>query len=248
MKVLLGYTGLVGSNLDHGYFDILLNRSNFDAFIQREVEVQELWIAAGDARKWFALTEPEIFEKDSNALTEKIIRLKPKKAILFSTIDVYDGEQCVNETHLPKPSHPYGKIQLQREIDLKDQLEELSIVRLPGLFGSNLRKNFIFDLLNRRKDFIEGLNGFSQFQYFDLNLLHSRVLTLDGELTNLVTEPVSILDIYNCYTMVYDEEYDFTGKSCVTYNVLTTQTSSGYFHTKDDVIQRLYAFFKQGKI
>jgi len=247
MKVLLGYTGLVGSNLDHEYFDILLNRSNIDAFIQRDLEVQELWIAAGDARKWFALKEPTIFKKDSVSLTKKIIQLNPKKAILFSTIDVYDGEHSVNENNLPRPIHPYGKIQLEREIVLKNQLEELSIVRLPGLFGSNLRKNFIFDLLNRRTDYIESLNGFSQFQYFDLNLLHSRVLTLNADVTNLVTEPVSVSDIYSCYTRVYKEKYEFKGKSSVMYNVMTSQTASGYFHTKDDVKQRLYAFFKQSK-
>jgi hypothetical protein len=247
MKVLLGYTGLVGSNLNHAYFDVLLNRSNLDSFIQQGVEVKELWIAAGDARKWFAFAEPKLFEEDSISLTKKIICLNPHKAILFSTIDVFDGECFVNEDFIPRPSHPYGRVQLQREITLNEELGTLSIVRLPGLFGNNLQKNLIFDLLNDRKSFIENLNGFSTFQYFDLRLLHNLVFTLKADVINLVTEPVSVLDIYNCYSRVFEEKYEFKGKSLVTYNVMTSQTHSGYFHTKDFVIQRLYDFFKENK-
>jgi len=247
MKVLLGYTGLVGSNLNHTYFDVLLNRSNLDSFLSRGEEVDELWIAAGDARKWYASTEPLLFEEESNLLTEKIILINPSKAILFSTIDVYDGESEVNEYVVPRPRHPYGRVQFQREIMLRKALKNLKIIRLPGLFGNKLRKNLIFDLLSGQKTFVESMNGNSTFQYFDLKLLHKLVFSLERDLTNLVTEPVSVLEIYSCYSKIFNNRYEFNGKGLVSYNVMTSQMDSGYFYSKDLVLQGLYEFFKENK-
>lgn len=245
MKVLLGYTGLVGSNLNHAYFDVLLNSSNFDDFIAAKLKVNEMWIAAGDARKWVAIKDPLKFKKANDDLLTKILGLEIKKLILFSSIDVYEQQSMGVETDLPENDHPYGVIKYETEKILRHHFPHVNIIRLPGLFGRNLKKNFIYDLIERRREFIGSYNEESTFQYYDLSDLHDFVIKNDCELVNLATEPVSVRDIYTCYREVSHESFSFIGEEIVRYNVRTLFTDSGYFICKKDVLIKLNEFFRE---
>lgn len=244
-KVLIGFSGLVGSSLNHNKFDLLINRKNISEFTNTNPEVLELYISAGDARKWIAKKDENKFRSDSEELIKKIVKIKAKKVILFSTIDVYDGQLKVTEKDIPNPIHPYGKVSLEKENQISNSFSNVSIIRLPGLFSKNISKNFIFDLINSRTDFIYNHNLNSKFQYFDLSRLENFIENFNSDIVNLVTEPVSILEILNTYKPKVYSSLNFNKSNIINYNVMTDLTSSGYFYSKNEVLNDLKIFFNK---
>ena len=243
-KVLIGYSGLVGSSLCHRKFDLLINRQNISEFIKTNPEVSELYISAGDARKWMAKKHENKFRSSSEELVKKIIKIKAKKVILFSTIDVYDGQLGVTEKDIPNPIHPYGKVSLEKENQILNSFSKVMIVRLPGLFSKNLSKNFIFDLLNLRMDFVYNQNVKSKYQYFDLSRLDNLIQNFNNDIINLVTEPVSILEILDTYKPKRFSSSSFNKSNIINYDIRTDHTPSGYFLNKNEVLNDLKLFFK----
>jgi hypothetical protein len=65
-------------------------------------------------------------------------------------VDVYDVKCGVNEDHIidPEKSDYYGRHRLAFEDFVKANFTNVTIIRLPGLFGEGLKKNFIYDILN----------------------------------------------------------------------------------------------------
>ena len=246
-KAIIGYTGLVGSSLNQNKFDYLVNRENILSFTNNSPEVSELYISAGDARKWFAKKNPKKFRNESENLIRMISKVRAKNVILFSTIDVYDGDICKTEKDKPNPQHPYGKICLERENQIIDAFKEVKIIRLPGLFSKNLTKNFIFDLLNNREEFIYNQNLNSMFQYFDLSRLDTFMFeqkNITSGIINLVTEPISILDILSSYKSKSFNKSNFNESNFINYNIKSEKFSSGYYLSKHEVLQDLSNFFK----
>lgn len=146
---LVGYTGFVGSNLTQSYpFDDLYNSKNIkDAYGTKP----DLLIYAGvRAEKFLANQEPE---KDLQIIEEalgNINKIDPKKLVLISTIDVYKNPIYVNEdTPIDLYQlHPYGANRYTLELKVRSMYEDALIVRLPALFGDNIKKNFIYDYIH----------------------------------------------------------------------------------------------------
>ena len=118
------------------------------------------------AEKYLANSEPE---RDLAAVDEafaNIVKIAPKCVVLISTIDVYDSPKSVTEYTAIDSARlqPYGLHRLQLEKKVEEYFDRRLIIRLPGLYGENLKKNFLFDLMNplpstlsekRFKDFSE---------------------------------------------------------------------------------------------
>ena len=149
MNVLVGYTGFVGSNIyAKGQFDYVFNSSN----IQDSYGLNpDLLIYAGlRAEKYLANNFPE---KDMELILqaeENIRKIAPKKLVLISTVDVlknplYADENIVIET---EGLQAYGYNRYQLELWVREHYPDALIVRLPGLFGINIKKNFIYDYIN----------------------------------------------------------------------------------------------------
>ena len=145
---LVGYTGFVGSNLCHDYnFDALFNSKNIeDAYDQNP----DLLVYAGvPAQKFLANQNPLEDKKIIENAIYNIKKIKPKKVILISTIDVYKNPNSITEDEQFLASdEAYGKNRLYLEEWVKNNFTDYLIVRLPALYGDNLKKNFIFDLIN----------------------------------------------------------------------------------------------------
>ena len=147
---LVGYTGFVGSNLAKSHkFTKQYNSKNIE---EAYGLVPDLLVYAGvRAEKFLANREPE---RDLAAVREafsNITRIQPKKLVLISTIDVFrkpvevDEETPVDEENL----QPYGANRYRLEQWVRAEYPDALIVRLPGLYGENLKKNFIYDLIHR---------------------------------------------------------------------------------------------------
>lgn len=149
MKALVGYTGFVGSNLlKETSFDKLYNSKNISKSFGTNPDL--LLFAGLRAEKYLANKEPnKDFENVIEAI-ENIKKINPKIIVLVSTIDVYKTPINVNENSQIETEglHPYGLNRYRLEKWVENNYENHLILHLPGLYGENIKKNFIYDLIN----------------------------------------------------------------------------------------------------
>lgn len=150
MRALVGYTGFVGSNLYRPErFDRAYNTKNIGSAYGTRPDL--LVYAGVRAEKYLANAWPD---KDMEAILEAertIEKIGPQKLVLISTIDVFRYPIMADETTGIdiKGLHPYGYNRYQLERWVRERYPDALIVRLPGLFGQNLKKNFIYDYIKR---------------------------------------------------------------------------------------------------
>lgn len=149
MVELVGYTGFVGSNIyANGKIDKGYNSKNIaEAFGTKP----DLLIYAGmRAEKYLANNNPDADMQLVYQAEENIRKISPKKLVLISTIDVLKepngkDEDAVIET---EGLHPYGLNRYRLELWVRENFPDALIIRLPGLYGINIKKNFIYDYIN----------------------------------------------------------------------------------------------------
>lgn len=149
MNVLVGYTGFVGSNLyETGEFDRAYNSKN----IQEAYGTNpELLVYAGlRAEKYLANNDPKKDLEQIKIAEENISKINPKKLVLISTVDVFKIPVGVDENSAIDTDglHAYGYNRYLLECWAREKYPNALIVRLPGLFGENIKKNFIYDFIN----------------------------------------------------------------------------------------------------
>lgn len=149
MKFLVGYTGFVGSNIAAKYtFDGLFNSKNIAEAYGKKPEL--LVYSGVPAEMFLANQNPEADKALMDQAIENIKQIQPKKIVLISTIAVYqnpdgvDEDAKIDETILTA----YGANRLYLEKWVEENMEDYLIVRLPGLYGQNLKKNFIYDFIH----------------------------------------------------------------------------------------------------
>ena len=175
-KSLVGYTGFVGSNLcNTEKFEGLYNSKNITEAYNTK---SDLLVYSGvPAQKFMANQFPqEDFKIIENAINN-ITKINPKKVVLISTIDIYKEPKNVNEDTIIEIENlqPYGKNRYYLEQWVKENFKEYLIVHLPGLYGENIKKNFIYDLIHiipsmLKKDKFEELSQKNNFiePYYEL--------------------------------------------------------------------------------
>lgn len=146
---LVGYTGFVGSNIyAAGDFDAVYNSKNIEESYGTE---PDLLIYSGlRAEKYLANNDPD---KDMELIIqaeENIKKIAPKKLVLISTIDVFKNPNGADELSEidTEGLHAYGYNRYQLELWVRKNYKDALIIRLPGLFGKNIKKNFIYDYIN----------------------------------------------------------------------------------------------------
>ncbi|MBF4694517.1 NAD-dependent epimerase/dehydratase family protein [Fusibacter ferrireducens] len=150
MKALVGYTGFVGGVLCRSHaFDCLYNSKNIK---EAYGTMPDLLVYCGvKAVKYIANQNPDADLQHIHETIENIKAIGAKKLILISTIDVYYAPNQMDEmTELKADMHPepYGRHRLMLEEWVMANVEEYHIVRLPGLFGHGIKKNFIYDMIH----------------------------------------------------------------------------------------------------
>jgi len=149
VDILVGFTGFVGSNLNsqHG-FERTYNSLNItEAFGTNP----ELCVYSGvRAEKFLANTNPEADLAVIKNAIENIKRINPKRLVLISTIDVFKNPHDIDENSPveEKELHPYGYNRSLLEKWCLENSANCHVIRLPGLFGANIKKNFIYDMIH----------------------------------------------------------------------------------------------------
>ncbi len=150
MDYLVGSTGFVGTNLKiKHHFDQMFHSANIEQAFEKQPDL--LVYSGVPAEMFLANKNPE---KDldiiKNAI-EIIQKINAKQVVLISTIAVYQKTDGVNEDTETEWEHilPYGRNRCVLEKWVKEKIENHLIVRLPGLYGTHLKKNFIYDLIHQ---------------------------------------------------------------------------------------------------
>ena len=199
---IVGYTGFVGSNLLQFYkFDSFFNSKNF--YEAKNMYFDELYFVGIPAVKWYANKFPEEDNTIINNIKSILETIQVKKIILISTIDVYDYVDSKFDEDYDCDifnNHTYGVNRYLFEGFVKKQFENYHIIRLPALFGKGLKKNIIYDLMNKNQ--IENISKDCFFQWYDLNWLKNDieiVIKNNIKICNLFTEPLSSLEIIKLF-------------------------------------------------
>jgi len=202
-SALVGHTGFVGSNiLAKASFDAHYNSKTISEIRGKQYDL--CVIAAVSGLKWQANRHPEKDRANIEALTDHLQYAKCGWLVLISTISVYDKtsgevdesrdvwstatEAAANSNRVDadifsRGYTPYGVHRAQLEAWVRDQTGEhmpfgrTLVVRLPGLFGCNLSKNYLYDLVVE-SDYIHKIDLATSHQWYPLAWLASDISTI----------------------------------------------------------------------
>ncbi len=148
--VLVGSTGFVGGNLAAQYsFDEMYHSTNVQ---QAFGSSPDLLVYVGmPAAKYLSNQDPEKDWQVAENACRNIQKINPRKLVLISTVDVYANPLGADEDTPGDLDQPqaYGRNRARLEQIVRLQCPDALILRLPGLFGIGLKKNFIYDFLHR---------------------------------------------------------------------------------------------------
>lgn len=151
MTALVGYTGFVGSNIYDSAgneIEAVYNSKNINEAYGTN---PDLLIYAGlRAEKYLANNAPQKDKELIFQAEENIAKINPQKLVLISTIDVFKIPKDVDESSIVDTENlnAYGYNRYQLELWVRNKYPDALIIRLPGLFGKNIKKNFIYDYIN----------------------------------------------------------------------------------------------------
>lgn len=149
MELIVGYTGFVGSNIIASHsFDGMYNSKNIKEAYGTNPDL--LVYSGVPAEMFLANQNPQADREIMKRAIENIERINPKKLVLISTIAVYQNPGGVDEDGQTDEGGlaAYGANRLYLEKWVEEHIAEHLIVRLPGLYGKNLKKNFIYDFIH----------------------------------------------------------------------------------------------------
>lgn len=195
-SALIGHTGFVGGNiLRQARFDDCYNSSNIDRVRGR---TYELVVCAGaPGAKWKANQAPDEDLRSLELLMSCLETVQAGHLVLISTVDVYPDSIGVDEATPidPDAGAPYGRHRLMLERFVRERFDATTI-RLPALFGTGLKKNIVYDLLNDNR--VDRICPDSVFQFYPLDHLWKDVGVVREHgvpLVNFATEPVSVRQV-----------------------------------------------------
>ena len=146
---LIGHSGFVGGHLaGQGAFSHRFNSSNIEAL--GECDFEEIVCAAAPGSMFEANRFPDRDAQRIDALIEQLRGAKTERITLISSIAVLAGfELGLDEGHAAYQTElAYGRNRRRLEEFCQGHFPQCLVVRLPALFGSGLKKNFLFDILN----------------------------------------------------------------------------------------------------
>ncbi|HMS79274.1 MAG TPA: hypothetical protein PKC20_07040 [Burkholderiaceae bacterium] len=192
MNGLIGHTGFVGRHLARQRrWDASYNRANVDAMRGRAFD---LLVCAGlPSDRWLANANPAGDRSNMLSLVNALAETRAERFVLVSTVDVYPVPVGVDESTPFEPAHPraYGEHRLEFERIVADRFPDCRIVRLPTVFGTDMPRNPLADLIRRRD--LDGVDPRSTHQWYPVTRLADdidRLLETELALVNLCTEPI----------------------------------------------------------
>ena len=244
---LIGWSGLIGGTLlRQRAFDARFRSSDIGEIAGRVFDM--VYCAGAPAEKWRANREPDADLAAIARLTGAMEQCRAGRVVLVSTIDVYPVPDGVDESTAIDDgrAEPYGRHRHALERFMVDRWPT-TVVRLPAVFGSGLKKNAVYDLLHDHR--VEHLDPRAIYQFYDLQSLSADIddaVAAGINLINLVPEPLPIGEVAeNVFGRRLAIRPDV--QSAPRYDARTLHgarfgRSDGYILGRDGVLARLRAF------
>ncbi len=173
-SALIGYSGFVGGNIaSQTNFDDFYNSKNIEDI---KGKTYDLILSAGaSSLVWKTNSQPEEDWENIKRLMDCLKETKAKRFILISTIMVYPNPFNVDEdTPISSAQNqPYGLHRYKLEQFIKRNFKKYTIIRLPNLFGSGIKKNFIFDLIHNNH--LDLTHKDSTLQWYNLENIYKDI-------------------------------------------------------------------------
>ncbi len=242
---LIGYSGFVGGNiLNQKKFDCLYNTKNIEDIQDKDFSI--VVCAAAPGGKRIANENPEKDLDTIERLMSNLKRIKTDIFVLISTINVYPDPNDVDEdTPIDlQELLPYGLHRRNLE-ELVERSFNSIIIRLPALFGKGLKKNVIYDLLNKNYQYIGHQD--STFQFYNLeNIWKDIEKTMENKvkIINFATEPVTVGEVQSksFSAEVIKNNTQITHENmCTKYGHLWGKDKP-YLYTKSEVLRGVRTF------
>lgn len=196
MIYLLGGKGFVGSALvrhceTRQIPHAVLTRDNYSQYVGTHCDV--LINANGNSKKYLPLKQPlEDFDLSVRSVRASLVDVQADRYVHLSTCDVYpdcSSPATTRETLVPDPARqsPYGFHKYLAEWCVRHVASRWLIVRLGSMVGPGLKKNPIFDIVNRKPLWLDPA---SQLQFMNTDVVAQTVFALidrglAGEIINV---------------------------------------------------------------
>ncbi len=259
---IIGYTGFVGSNIiSSKRFDEYYNSKNIKN-IENKI-FDEIYFCGLPGLVWFANKYPEKDTNNLNKLINILNNVKCNKFILISTINIYnDFNKKYNEDYIPNINlikETYGKNRLIFEKFLMDNFNYY-IIRLPAIYGYNMKKNIIYDLIN--KNYLENIILEDVYQFYYLNDITDNIqdaINKNIKIKNLFPQPISVRElIKNCFSnykivnnniKIDDNIINLKNeREPKKYDIQTKHDKSKYLYSKKYVFDKIKEFINNNEI
>ena len=246
---IIGYSGFVGNKISKRDY-IKINSKNIHRIKNKNFNV--VYCAAPTGKKFVANKNPNKDFTNILKLIKILKTIKCKKFVLISTIDIYQNKTTnINEKYFPRKNKTrnYGANRFYLEVFVKENFENYHIIRLPNLFGKNLKKNFIFDLLYNERVFISKNSLVQLFNLDKINFYIHKIIKKKIRYINLTSPPLKLVNICKIIK-TYNKK--FSGK-LYKYNVSSIhspkfQKKSKYIISENEIMNDLLKFYKKNSL
>lgn len=237
MIFLIGENGFLGSAIKRTLKEkklrfIGINKKNYKNFVGKKCDV--LINASTNSKKFIA---NEDYQKDYKLTVNNVINtindFDFSKYILVSSSEVYQYQNIKNskENYKINPDNlsNYGLNKFIAENILKRNSRNWLIIRCGGMIGNNLKKNPIFDLINKKK---LRVSLKSKFQFIDTKVVSDCILKLiskeiNNEIFNLSAKGnISLDQVVKKFKL--NPIIDNTNLPKLNYNINTNKISRHY--------------------
>lgn len=258
-SALIGHSGFVGGQLmAQGEYDDLYRSTNIAELAGRSYDL--VVCAGAPAVKWLANKEPENDRRSLESLWNALEAAEVGHLVLISTVDVYPVPVEVDETTDlaavwadPEAGGAYGRHRFELEERMRARFPTTTL-RLPGLFGTGLKKNVIYDFIHDNQ--VDRIPPEGVFQFYDLRHLGSdiaRVRAAGIETCNIATEPVSVRELARAaFDLDFENpgndarpRYDFRTVHGAALGLDAERAGTGYLYSRDEVLADMAAFVAQ---
>lgn len=239
MNCLIGYTGFVGSNIlnySNNNYEYLINSKNIETIKNKQFGT--IVCAGVSAKKWQANEKPNEDLENINKLLDILKTVKCEKFILISTIDIYKNTNNNINKVVNQDNHAYGKNRYYLEKELEKTFENLYIIRLPGLFGYNLQKNVIYDLINNNNPTFNIKSKFQWYYIGDIVEDINKAIENKEKIVDLFPEPIEMNEIVGIIKKYSNKEITYKeSNNIITYDLY--YKNNRYYNNKKYIIEKL---------
>lgn len=218
----------------------LLNRKNYKVIKKQFYDF--IIHCAGKRPIYSENNEVYNYYKDNIKLTEKIVELKYKKIIFFSTIDVYEKNLKIKKENkkinINKLNGIYSLTKLISENIISKNSKNYLILRVPTLIGQTMKTTSIYKILKQKTDFIpySKKSSFNLVDYETILKIINFWLTHNFRgIFNVASEKnIKIADISRGVNLFGKNDYD-VGNICIN---KIKKINKSFVENSIDVIKR----------